>query len=279
MKDCSDALASHLAGEVTRLATLWRVTRTDEVVMGFTDHDRDLTLDGLTYRAATGFTPTTVASTSSLAVDNLDIQSVLDSDDISEADLRAGVYDYATIEVILVDHADPGNGTLYLRKGTLGEVKMTGQTFTAELRGMAQAFSNQIGQLYAPACRADLGDLRCGVDLGAMTARGMVQTVYSQRSFQDPLRTEDADLFRHGLLTWTGGANAGLSMEVRSFTDGTAILFLPMGRPIAVGDTYTVTAGCNKSFETCRDKFDNAAAFRGEPHVPGNDFLTEPAGR
>ena len=279
MKDCSVSLAGHLAEDVTRLASLWRVTRTDGTEMGFTDHDRDLVVDGLTYKAATGFTPTTVASSSGMSVDNLDIQSVLDSDDISEADLRAGIYDYATIEVMLVDHGAPDGGTLYLRKGTLGEIKMSGPTFVAELRGMAQAFSNQIGLLYSPTCRADLGDARCGVDLTAITAKGVVQTVYNRRSFHDPVRKDPDGWFRNGLLSWISGANTGLCMEVRSYAAGTFELFLPMATAIMPGDGYEVQAGCNKLFETCRDKFDNAASFRGEPHVPGNDFLTRAAGR
>lgn len=279
MKECSDALASHLAGEVTRLATLWKLTRRDEVVMGFTDHDRDLVVDGVTYRAASGFTPTSVASSSGLAVDNLDIQSVLDSDDIGDSDLRSGVYDYATIEVMLVDHGAPEAGTLFLRKGTLGEVKLSGQTFVAELRGMAQAFANQIGQLYSPTCRADLGDARCGIDLTGITVAGTVGHVSSRRSFHDPARGEADGWFRYGLLTWTSGANAGSSMEVRWFRAGTFELFLPMPKPVAAGDLYSVQAGCDKLFATCRDKFANAKAFRGEPHVPGNDFLAAPADR
>jgi uncharacterized phage protein (TIGR02218 family) len=278
MKDCSAALAAHLPEDVTRLATLWRLTRTDETVMGFTDHDRDLAVDGLTYRAATGFTPTSIASSSGLSVDNLDIQSVLDSAEITEADLRAGVYDYATIEVRLVDHGNPGNGSLFLRKGTLGQVKMSGPSFVAELRGMTQAFANQIGQLYTPTCRADLGDDRCGVDLTGITVSGIVQTVTSQRRFADPRCAQPDGWFRNGLVTWTGGANAGLSMEVRAFSAGAFDLFLPMARPIVPGDTYKAQAGCNKLFDTCRDKFANSAAFRGEPHVPGTDFLTTSAG-
>jgi uncharacterized phage protein (TIGR02218 family) len=38
------------------------------------------------------------------------------------------------------------------------------------------------------------------------------------------------------------------------------------------GDSFTVTAGCDKTFRICRDKFDNKDNFRGFPHVPGNDF-------
>ena len=41
---------------------------------------------------------------------------------------------------------------------------------------------------------------------------------------------------------------------------------------IAAGDAITVTAGCDKSYATCRAKFANGLNFRGFPHIPGNDF-------
>ena len=51
-------------------------------------------------------------------------------------------------------------------------------------------------------------------------------------------------------------------------------LWQPFARAILPGDTFTVTAGCDKQFATCQAKFDNAVNFRGFPHIPGNDFVT-----
>ena len=45
------------------------------------------------------------------------------------------------------------------------------------------------------------------------------------------------------------------------------------GEPLALGDAFTVTAGCDKRLATCRDRFANALNFRGFPHIPGNDFV------
>ena len=42
---------------------------------------------------------------------------------------------------------------------------------------------------------------------------------------------------------------------------------------LAPGDAFTVTAGCDKAFGTCRDRFNNIVNFRGFPHMPGNDFV------
>jgi hypothetical protein len=52
MKTTTSALAAHLAGEVTTLATCWQITRCDAVVLGSTDHIRDLEIDGVIDRAA-----------------------------------------------------------------------------------------------------------------------------------------------------------------------------------------------------------------------------------
>jgi uncharacterized phage protein (TIGR02218 family) len=50
-------------------------------------------------------------------------------------------------------------------------------------------------------------------------------------------------------------------------------LWQQMPQPIAAGDTFVVTAGCDKRFATCRDRFANGVNFRGFPHIPGNDFV------
>ena len=47
---------------------------------------------------------------------------------------------------------------------------------------------------------------------------------------------------------------------------------LPPEQPPLPGDAFSVTAGCDKSFSTCRTKFANHLNFRGFPHLPGADF-------
>jgi len=84
-------------------------------------------------------------------------------------------------------------------------------------------------------------------------------------------------LFTAGKLTFTGGANAGFAVEVKTHRvalDGVLIeLWQKTPEPIALSDAFTVTAGCDKRFSTCRDRFANAVNFRGFPHIPGNDFV------
>lgn len=82
------------------------------------------------------------------------------------------------------------------------------------------------------------------------------------------------DYFAEGLLTWNSGTSAGLSQKVKSFQNGALQLSLPMLQSIQPGDTYTITAGCQKRLSDCSGKFANAINFQGEPHLPGIDAVT-----
>jgi Phage conserved hypothetical protein BR0599/Ubiquitin-activating enzyme E1 FCCH domain len=84
--------------------------------------------------------------------------------------------------------------------------------------------------------------------------------------------------FDFGMVTWVTGENAGLSMEIKAYVPGQVTLALPMPFPISSGspqDTFVISAGCDKSFTTCRDRFNNVVNFRGEPYVPGIDKLIQ----
>jgi hypothetical protein len=138
METISAALAQHLAGEVTTMATCWRITRRDGVVLGFTDDVRDLEVDGLTYEAASGYIRTAIRGTADLSVDNLEVESVFSDDGITEEDLRTGKYDFAEVRMFLVNYENLAQGILKLRRGWLGEVVIRDGMYVAELRGMTQ---------------------------------------------------------------------------------------------------------------------------------------------
>lgn len=278
-KTVSANLLSHIAGEVTTLATCWKLTLVDNTVYGFTDHDADITYGGVTYSASSGQTPSSIETSDKLNVDNLDVIGLLDSATITEADLLAGVYDYAAIEVFLINYANTGHGVLKLRTGTLGQISLKRGQFTAELRGLMQHLQQTVGDLYSYACRADLGDSQCGVTLDgspSYTVTGTVSGVTDNGVFRDAGRTEDVDYFGYGLLTWLTGDNAGRQMEVKSYAaNGTFTLFQKMPSAIQVGDTYSVYAGCNKTPTACIQKFNNFVNYRGEPYIPGVDKMLE----
>ncbi|HXO68530.1 MAG TPA: DUF2163 domain-containing protein [Bradyrhizobium sp.] len=279
MRSIPPLLQSKLDSGVTTLARCWKLLRRDGVVLGFTDHDRDLVVGGVTFRAGTGFSSSEAASRFDLSVDGAEISGALADDSLTDADLAAGRYDAAQVETWLVDWSDPSLNVLTAR-GTLGEVRREGQAFVAELRGLADLLSQESGRLYTARCGADLGDARCKVDLTnpALRGTGAVSAVEGTSILVASGLDGFADgWFSLGRLLWSSGVNNGLAIEIKEhrLVAGHARLTLwrAMPEPIATGDAFTVTAGCDKSFATCRARFANTDNFRGFPQIPGNDFL------
>lgn len=273
MKATPAALKTHSAGETTTLCFMWKITRKDTTVFTFTDNSRDVVYDGLTYLAWTGFTASNIATSSKLSVDNLEVNSVLNSSTITDVDLIAGLWDYATVEIFRVNYLDLTMGIEWMRKGKIGEVKTGRTAFIAELRGLIQHYQQNIGRIINAACDADLGDTRCGVNLATYTVTGTVTGVTSRSLFADTSRAEASAYFTGGLLTWTGGLNDTYQKEVKVYTVGSIELVESMPNAVQVGDTYSVYAGCDKLHTTCGTKFSNIANFRGFPFVPGQDRL------
>lgn len=279
MRTVPALLQAKLDSGVTTLARCWVMTRRDGVVRGFTDHDADIVIDGVTCRAGTGLTASEATQQLGLAVSGSEISGALASEALNEDDLAAGRYDAAAVRVHLVDWSEPSLNLL-LASGVLGEVRREGAAFTAELRGLAHRLQEESGRLYTATCAADLGDAHCTVDLdnAALRGTGTIVSVSATSSFlASGLDGFAAGWFTAGKLTWDFGANAGLATEVKIHTLASGAvsfaLWQAMPEPLTIGDAFTVTAGCDKRFATCRDRFANAVNFRGFPHIPGNDFL------
>jgi uncharacterized phage protein (TIGR02218 family) len=275
VKTISTALKNHLAQPTTTLSTVWKIIRRDGQVFGFTDHDRDIVYEGITYHAATGHTPSAIQTTTGLAVDNLEVTSLLDSSFIKDADLIAGLWDYAEVTISLLNWVDTSMGALLLRRGRLGEVTAGKVEFTAELRGLGQNLQQEVGRLILPGCNADLGDTRCKITLGNYTAAAAITTVNSASTFTASALTQAAGYFTYGKVSFTSGANTGLGMEVKTHAAGGVItLQQPMPYPMALGDAFNVSAGCDKSTGAggC-GKFSNIVNFRGFPAMPGRDRM------
>ncbi len=278
MRPITPNLTAHLQGEVTTLATCWKITRTDGVVKTFTDLDSDIVFASLTYLSIAGFTPSSVETKDNFSVDNVEVQGMFQSGYITAPDLLAGKYDFAEVEIFIVNYMDISQGRMLLRRGRLGEVTMQKDTFIAELRGLAENLQQTIGELYQPSCRAILGDSECKKVLTSFTFTGTVTTVTSGLIFTSNALTQAAGYFTGGQITWTSGNNNGLKMEVKEFANKQVVLAQAMPYGIQVGNSFQIVAGCDKTHQTCINKFNNIINFRGEPFVPGTDAISKTAG-
>ncbi len=276
MKTVPEDFAAHLQGEATTTCHCWKVSLRDGTVLGFTEHDEALTFRGVTYLAASGFQAGENDSETGLAASSGEVAGGFSSEAVSEDDLAAGRYDGARVELFRVNWQVPEQHVL-LKVREIGEVKRAGGAFTAELRSFAHRLSQPQSRVYGRRCDAALGDARCGADIAAFRANGAVVSVDgSGQMAVSGLGAFAEGFFRQGKLMFSSGENAGHSFDLddHALRDGVVSLnfWLPLEVSPKAGDAFTVTAGCDKSFATCRAKFANHLNFRGFPHIPGADF-------
>ena len=287
MRALADGMKASLEGPATTLARAWRLTRADGRVLGFTDHDEALLLDGTRFEAATGLAAGEAETTLGLSAGTQEVEGALFAEAIGEADIAAGLYDGARVESFVVDWAQPERH-FRLSVSTVGEIRRTGEAFTAELRGPEAALDAERGRTYRRRCDADLGDARCGVDLaaGGLLRTGTVVVADGAAIVMGGLGDLDPALYERGRLTFADGRNAGASREIAGFEagggGGGAVRLSrapPPPHAAAPGGRVRLRAGCDRSFATCRARFANTVNFRGFPHLPGLDAVLSVAKR
>jgi len=262
-----------MSDQLVTQALCWRVERRDGAMLALTDHDRDLVVGGVTYRAAPGMVPSAIVRGEGLDADTMAVTGALGSGAFRRDDLLAGRWDGARVVIVAVDWSDPAAAAVPLGEGRIGEVELRELGFTAELRGVQAQLERPASEVTAPACRATLGDTRCRV---AMAARRRFARVVASSGAAVTLDAAEpvANGYGEGVLRWFGGANAGLSSAIERSAGAVLTLRDTPVFAVAAGTLVEVVEGCDRRLATCATRFGNVANFRGEPYLPGVDLLT-----
>ncbi len=279
MSGMDEGLKAHLATGLTTIAHAWAIERKDGVVLGFTDHDRDLSFDGVVYRADTGLSALSLAQSTGLSVDNTEAIGALNDLSIREDEIEQGRFDGAEVRAWLVNWTDVNQRWLQFR-GTIGELSRADGGFQAELRGLTEALNRPLGRVYQKPCTAILGDVECGFDplTPGYSIELALEVVDRARVFQwQAFDGFEPGWFTRGRFEVLDGAAKGLwGMVKHDRMDGdyrVLELWEPIRAPLQGGETIRLTAGCDKRFDTCRLKFQNLANFRGFPDLPGDEWI------
>lgn len=279
MKTIPIALSNHLDQEVTTIASCWRIVRQDGREFFFTDHDRDIVFETNTYEAESSYDRSAVKSGSDFSVDNLDVAGVLDSEKITDQELRAGLFNRANVYIFVVNWADPTMGALKVRRGWFGEVNLLGNgQFQTEIRGLAQALSHNFIEVYTAECRADFCDARCKLNIADYEIDAIVEADATVRdkfivtsAFVPPSQGLD-----YGTVRFLDGENEGRTIEIIGYNAGTRTITLFEGTsyPITAATPLKISPGCDRSLARCKF-YNNVVNRRAEDYVPGNDELMQ----
>jgi uncharacterized phage protein (TIGR02218 family) len=282
MRNVSAAMQALLNGDaVPALATFWLITRQDGVMFGFTDWTNDIEVGGVTYSSSAGGSRSAEQQRVDLATPAMEITSIIESDLITDEDIRAGKYDGATVKVFMAVPTDRDfltYGQIILPGAYLGEITIQDGIYVAELRGLSYALSQSFIEVYTPLCRADFCDARCKLTPADFTYTGQVVAPYPNApnvafTMNIPPPPGGAS-FQYGVCSFTSGANTGFSVEIQAYETGNAIgLYLPAPYAIQAGDKISLLTGCDKTVNTCTNVYNNIVNMRAEPYIPGANFL------
>jgi uncharacterized phage protein (TIGR02218 family) len=256
--------------ELEGVATFWRIFRKDGVALGFSTHDRDLRFEGLLHRSAPGLVPSAIRKTNALEHDSAEVSGALSHDSISEAELAAGHYDQARIEIGAVNWETLESMTLY--SGEIGELSENGSAFEAELRSVKARLEEDLVPRTSPTCRAEFCGKDCGLSANAYTT---IVSVTSADSDTNTVAIELPNPADHvdGRLRFLEGPQTGLEFGIMQADAAGCLLDRPLATPLDSPLAAELREGCDHTIETCTSRFGNAANFRGEPFLPGNDLL------
>lgn len=256
---------------LSTIAFCWRIERRDGAGIALTSHDAGLIRDGIGYRSDPGVMPSAITRKLGMEPHSGEVAGALSSAALTDGDLAVGRWDGARVTLSAVDWDDAATAPQRLIGGELGAVSVSGESFSAELRGAASKLNEPVCPKTSPECRADFGDKNCRVDMAGRSVRARVVgcdggALQLDRQFDDR--------FLFGRLRYLSGANCGVTSVVLAVS-GDVIRVREMPRAeVLPGCIVELREGCDKRFQTCVSRFANAVNFRGEPHLPGNDLLT-----
>ncbi len=253
------------------LATFWRIHRRDGLTLGLTSHDRDLWFDGLLHRAAPGMLPSAIRRTADLSPDSAEVQGALTHDSIAGADLAAGRFDGAAVEIGVVDWENLDRSVLY--RGEIGGVSEQAGSFGAELRSAKAELEADVVPRTSPTCRAAFGGPGCTLAIARFTHEAGLATVDLAENRASFSNAPPADRMRDGSLRWLDGPHAGLTMQVIAADETGLVLDATLDPALLPGARALLREGCDHTLQTCHSRFGNAVNFRGEPFLPGNDLI------
>ena len=238
---------------------------------GFTAFDFPIIYNGMMYDCATGVGPTAVPASFGLAIDGTDITLLFGAGAIERDKIESGFYQNARVEFFALNWRAPSQGKVILHSGTLGKVQLMQATATFEMLPWSAPANRASGKVMGASCDCVLGDARCaggkrggGVNIASLTHAGTIQSVVSgiEMTVSDMGLLDGRASF--GRLRFLSGSLRGAVLPVkRSWSSGRLLLDLPAPKLPDVGDSIELVEGCDKSFSTCRDRFNNERFWQG----------------
>lgn len=277
MRNLDIGFQNRLNSQVSSLAKCWIIIGKTGNEICITEHDEDIIAMGKTFKSANAFNAT-----------NLDLQNLPNSnrgaiegavaiDGISENDIILGKFDKAKIGLYLIDWQMP-QYYVQIWQGIIGDIKLNGQVFEFELTGLESLLNKNLGRKFSRICDADFGDAKCTINIENYALSASVIEKISNSQIKVNFAISPVfENYKNGKLKFTNGAMQDTEFSIASIESTGSAFLINFKTQIAqffnIGDAIKIYQSCDKNFATCKSRFNNAANFRGCPHMPGESII------
>lgn len=265
-------------GEQFHMADLYTFTLTSGEKLRYTSADVETVWGGNVYALGPLIERGSTRVVVGMEVDTNDITitagdaHVLDGLPFVQA-VAGGALDGAHVDIdraFFRDWAQPVVGVVNIFSGRVSTVpQVTRTSAKLEVRSHLELLDTKLPRVvYEPSCNRTEYSAGCGANKAAMTVAGTVTQASGNGGYMQSGLLQPDGWFNLGAVTFTSGANAGLTRTVKSYGNGLFRFALQLPNPPQVGDAFTAYPGCPKTKEACQHKFNNIIHFRGYPFVP-----------
>ncbi|MEJ5205079.1 DUF2163 domain-containing protein [Acinetobacter junii] len=279
MRAASEKLIALLDANQFVMADLYTITTVQNDVYRYTNYDFDLIVGGELYRSdGPIISQDGITLSLGVEVDNLSITIDVTDEETFES-LRIvqafynGQMDGARfkLERIFIDASTPTDtsaGTIKLFEGRIIEPEFDRNTIQASVASDLDELNVQMPRnLYQPSCSNTLFDHACGLN----RENYALETTIAAGSTASRILcdiNQPQGWFTQGVIEFLEGGNKGLKRTIRLHELDVLLLTLPLLEYPEVGQRIKVYPGCDKRLETCQNRFNNFARFRGAPFIP-----------
>lgn len=277
MKNADESLIKYLAKTTDfRMCDLYEITLFDGAIFRYADYDRDIFLsDGRLFSCnGPGFSRDKISLTDDEVIDSLNIELTIDETDkmnnVSIIQIaRNGGFDDARLSLYRCFIDEWGNA-LYILELFTGEIETPeggGLKLALDVNSLANKLNNNFPtRCYYPTCPFSLYDSMCGVNLENYKKMGTVSSA-TKKVINSNLTFANG-YYEQGGLEFTSGTLAGTAHSIRYSNNNTFELLIEAESAPNVGDTFIVYPGCDKTPNTCKNKFNNFYYNRATPFIP-----------
>lgn len=187
--------------------------------------------------------------------------------------LRSGMFDLARItrtRVYLPDWVSAPVGGILLFTGYVSTIDSLGRT-SADLKVKSDLSLLDVQmprRSYQAGCINVLYDAQCAANRASFTTAGA--TLSGSTIGLINWASATLSYYDLGTITFTSGANNGLTRTIKQSTGSSLLLSYPLPNTPSIGDTFDATAGCDKTITTCTNRFSNQVNFMGFPFIPAS---------